>query len=212
MPNHVTNRLTIKGDAAAVLEIRKSCFTVHQKEIPDHWHKLAGDPDHPDHEKAKGWIAERKANPTYTAFDFNKIIPAPAFISTDSLDGGSREEATGRNWYKWNTNNWGTKWNAYDNSIVTDVQEDATGEVELVFTFDTAWNTPKPIIETLASWFPELHFHHEFFDEGWNFAGTRTYSDGKMTEVREPKSKEDPEMWNRLCRELKGYDPEAEDA
>lgn len=180
LPNHVTNRLTISGDAISVLELRKSCFTVRQQEeLPD-----------------------------FPAFDFNKIIPVPAFISTGDLYINSREEKTGRNWYEFKRKYWGTKWNAYETRIITDVADDATGDIKIVFAFDTAWNTPEPIIETLAMWFKELSFHHEFFDEGWNFAGTRTYSGGEIKEINEPKRKENPDLWGRLYRELKCHDHE----
>ncbi len=49
---------------------------------------------------------------------------------------------------------------------------------KLVIKFDTAWSLPEPIINELVSWFPELKFFHEFYDEGGWFFGDRTYSSG----------------------------------
>lgn len=60
-----------------------------------------------------------------------------------------------RDWYEWSNKNWGTKWNAYDQSF----------DEKNTITFDTAWNTPYPVIEKLAMKYPELNFKVSFADE-----------------------------------------------
>jgi hypothetical protein len=66
-------------------------------------------------------------------------------------------------WYSWTIANWGTKRNAYSYRPVSDKP--------LEFLFDTAWNFPWPVFETLAREFPTLQFKCLSFDEGWGFAG-----------------------------------------
>lgn len=211
MPNHVTNRLTITGDEQSLSELFSFCFRKQKHEVPDYWREKAANAELEPKER-KEWadrIADREAQEPYDVFDFNRIIPAPAFIfNGDSLAGGSREEATGRNWYKFNAGRWGTKWNAYDMSIVE------REESKLVFMFDTAWNIPQPIIVELVSWFPELMFLHEFYDEGGWFFGDRTYQAGQLVIDRyiDGDNKANyRDLEKRLSLELKGYDLDAED-
>jgi hypothetical protein len=53
----------------------------------------------------------------------------------------------GRNWYDWNTDNWGTKWNACE--IDVDEQIDRNGDKQLGITFETAWSPPSGIMDAL---------------------------------------------------------------
>lgn len=206
MPNHVTNRVTITGPSESIAEFRQSCFTKEKQEVPDFWREKAA----AGGDSAKEWIdriAKREADPEFDVFDFNKIIPTPAFIATGDLVFQSREEQTGRNWYEWNRKNWGTKWNAYDLSIKTDDPE------LLVFEFDTAWSVPDQVFQVLGKWFNELSIKVEYFDEGHCFWGTDTKPAGSVKYVEQKfhgsdKSEAAIAERNRLCKELKGYDPE----
>lgn len=211
MPNHVTNRLTITGDKLSLSELFSACFRKQKHEVPDFWREMSVNAQIEQKERQE-WldrIAEQEAQEPYDVFDFNRIIPAPAFIfSGDALTGGSREEATGRNWYKFNADRWGTKWNAYDLSIVEHT------ESKLLFMFDTAWNIPEPVINELVTWFPELTFFHEFYDEGGWFFGDRTYRYGQLAVDRYIKGDNKANYRNlekRLSLELKGYDLDAEE-
>jgi hypothetical protein len=60
-------------------------------------------------------------------FDFNKIIPEPKEDDGD--------------WYGWRVQNWGTKWTGYEGRFTDD---------QTIFTFETAWSPPLPIIKKLA--------------------------------------------------------------
>lgn len=96
----------------------------------------------------------------YKTFDFNNIIPTPDNIFQGNLGLAEREIHGANNWYDWNSANWGTKWNAYD---VTRISEDS-------FSFDTAWAHPIPIIEALALKYPDTEFEVAYADEniGYN--------------------------------------------
>ena len=57
-------------------------------------------------------------------------------------------------WYHWSCDNWGTKWNSYDN----------WSDGNLI-TFSTAWSAPHPVIEKLAEMFPSIRITHKWADE-----------------------------------------------
>jgi len=79
--------------------------------------------------------------------------------------------ATGyTSWYPWSIANWGTKWGAYQYSMVSD----EPGCFE--FTFQTAWSFPEQVFAAITREFPSLVFDCATFDEGWNFAGKGTFS------------------------------------
>jgi len=71
--------------------------------------------------------------------DFNRVIPTPDDIFQGDLTADKQRETKGRNWYDWNTQNWGTKWNAYQCSMGGDA-----------IVFQTAWSCPEPVIRKLA--------------------------------------------------------------
>jgi hypothetical protein len=99
-------------------------------------------------------------------FDFEKIIPMPKNIFRGNLGKEEREKYGENNWYDWSIENWGTKWNAYETQINYD------GEEELEIEFETAWDTPRPIIKKLSQMFPKLRFWGGYIHECWEGAGT----------------------------------------
>lgn len=62
-------------------------------------------------------------------------------------------------WYEWCTKNWGTKWNACDVNVYRT-------EDELEYTFNTAWDAPRPVIEALADKYPDVHICHVYVYDG----------------------------------------------
>ena len=88
----------------------------------------------------------------------NAIIPRPA----------SEEE----NWYDWNCQNWGSKWD------VTDMFVDHEDDTNLNLTFATAWNPIFPIFDELVK--RGFKVKAEYQDEGYMFAGE--YEDGNQTD------------------------------
>lgn len=103
-------------------------------------------------------------------FDFNKVIPQPKTKEEcpkeyicDCEEEHIEDTRGGNwfNWYKWNNQNWGTKWNACDTRI--DYQNDN----ELEFSFDTAWCCPHPIFRLLKQQNPSLRLLFDWEDEGW---------------------------------------------
>lgn len=85
--------------------------------------------------------------------------------------------------YDWAIMNWGTKWNSYGFEIVKDLKN----RVEVVF--DTAWDTPGPILLELSRRLPKLFMTIRAYDDGGGFAcegilkgGAGLYECGDATE------------------------------
>lgn len=99
-----------------------------------------------------------------------------------------------KTWYQWAIPNWGTKWNAYEVNVEDNI-----------VSFDTAWNSPEPV---LAAWIAKFNLDCivKAFDEGHNFWFIKHYENGVLVETRDTQ-KEDRDS---LCKELKGYDPSKE--
>lgn len=74
--------------------------------------------------------------------------------------------------YNWNMENWGTKWNSCESSLIV-------RDNNLNYHFSTAWTPPTPVIEALISMFPELEFRMEFEEGGVGFMGKITGKDGQ---------------------------------
>ena len=85
--------------------------------------------------------------------DFNKIIKMPDHIKATTEPNSGKDD-----WWQWSIDNWGTKWNAY-------AQEDAHDEIN----FQTAWNTPVPVIKALSLLFPNAEFSVRYADEDMGF-------------------------------------------
>lgn len=93
--------------------------------------------------------------------DFHKVIPHPPNIFTGNLDHEARELCRKENipnWYDWQIENWGTKWNSYDHDFHSMDEE---------FSFDTAWSHPLPIILEMSKQNPEVTFEVMYADEDW---------------------------------------------
>jgi hypothetical protein len=86
-----------------------------------------------------------------------------------------------KDWYSWAIQNWGTKWNAYDQIEV------GFGTIQ----FDTAWSTPFPVVQKLARMFPELDFEVKFADEDLgNNCGAYQFKDGELVGEYQPEGTE----------------------
>lgn len=87
---------------------------------------------------------------------FQALLPRPA----DQED----------NWYDWNVEHWGTKWDVTSSSV-----DHETGR--LAVEFDTAWSPPMPWIHALADKHPDVTIIHTW-DEEQGFGEKRQRSAG----------------------------------
>ena len=91
-------------------------------------------------------------------------------------------------WYSWQVNNWGTKWNASD--VYWSDDNDFVS-------FNTAWSTPFALLTKLSEKYPQARFEVEYADEDFGYnVGTYTLIGGVEVECYVPEggSKEALEM------------------
>lgn len=96
--------------------------------------------------------------------DFNKIVPQDVNDPEYQCDPKvSHIQPNERNpnfdWYAWNREHWGTKWNACD------CQEPEKDGGTAIVRFMTAWDFPEPVMEALAKKFPGAKIVVDFWNE-----------------------------------------------
>lgn len=85
-------------------------------------------------------------------FDFNHFIPQP-----EGLYDEKSEDNIFPNWYNWNIENWGTKWNAsVDDAYLVSDKEGFPYEYH--YDMRTAWADPRPVIIKMIEMYPDLDF------------------------------------------------------
>jgi hypothetical protein len=142
--------------------------------------------------------------------DFGILVPPPLNIWQGDI-GEKEESAFGKKtWYKWNTENWGTKWNAYgqDDRGVKSVSR--TGDT-LTLIFQTAWSPPRGWICALFN-AAQLPFEHNYLNEGDSEGRIAKYFFKGEGELHAPvweESKSDAEMYRHLHILLWGCEPES---
>lgn len=101
---------------------------------------------------------------------FNAIIPTPE----DVYQGPIGANSPANNWYAFNIENWGTKWDACEGTDLGDCVQ-----------FNTAWTTPEPIIKALAKKIDDVVFCI-FADEdiGSNCGAYAFIPEGKKYDIK----------------------------
>ena len=199
MPNHVTNVLTLHGDAARVREVLEA---VRQDGLvlgSVDFNKILPMPESLNIE------ASSKTDAGLQAYrDFIEVYTLGGTLHQDELADIPRESeaaflcqrpdiqpevwALGKTawnnlrlygaatWYDWRVRHWGSKWNAYG-------CEDGRFREGNRLAFQTAWSAPHPVLRKLAELFPDVEIEHEWADEdiGCN-CGRYRYRDGVCAE------------------------------
>ena len=104
-------------------------------------------------------------------------IHAPDESILDEYHGAADGKAGPNNWYAWNVNNWGTKWDV-------DAEAERHGDDHLQVRFDTAWSPPYAAIETAAKQHPNLTLHLEWEEEQGFGAEVEFTAEAGAIEVR----------------------------
>jgi hypothetical protein len=179
MPNHITNIVTIKGEEKAIAKVMKLIKGDDEAQFID-FNRIAPIPKElqgtrsPMKTISKEEYIEQerkiKAGETDEYFGISRCLTAEQrkeYMETFGAD----------NWYDWQIANWGTKWNAYSQSLVNDN----------TIQFDTAWGTPLAIMENMSKKFPDVTIEVRYADEDFGYnVGKYTLSKGIMTESEQP--------------------------
>ena len=100
-----------------------------------------------------------------------------------------------KNWYPWNIENWGTKWDA------AEVDTERIAPRHFTVNFHTAWSPPYPVIEEASRQYPTLNFTLEW-EEEQGFGAEVEATGGLLVEVRSwdiPSSHKDYEERDKEC-------------
>ena len=110
-------------------------------------------------------ITKEEATPSHDEREFSchKIIPRPA-----------KEDD---NWYDWNSENWGSKWDLCDFEWITNDWENGFVHAS----FWTAWSPIPLVLEKLSKQHKSLEMTYRYHDEGGGFYGTVSFKGGELT-------------------------------
>lgn len=179
MPNWCQNVLIVAGSDDKIKEFKREARFQTEQEVRDlelhevsKWQKKGKSTADIVRMEQKN-IAEWLKRP----FTFYKLVPQPP---KEERDYGSEEGKMcegGWNWYDWNCNNWGTKWDVSDCNI------EQRNKNELTYRFNTAWSPPEQGIETVSRKFPELSFLLIYFEAGIGYMGKTFFEDGNRNEL-----------------------------
>ncbi len=88
-------------------------------------------------------------------FSFHQNVPRPS----------------NTNWYTWNIENWGTKWDATNVSVASETP------TKFLVQFDTAWSPPLSWLKTVSKKYPTMKFKLAYCESGMEFYGVVTRHD-----------------------------------
>ena len=96
---------------------------------------------------------------------------------------GDKPDGYNSGGYEWCSNNWGTKWSAYD------VKVKARTYLSVELSYLTAWCPATPVISALHKKFPTASFESEYFERGAAFCG------GAVWVAKDAEDNEEEETW-----------------
>jgi len=108
--------------------------------------------------------------------DFEKVIPSPENMFRDNLSQEDKERCAREgipNWYDWQSENWGTKWNARCDEGAVEIEDyENMNMKQATYRFETAWDTPRPVIAKLWEDWTDLEFEGGYIHEGYEGCGS----------------------------------------
>jgi len=164
MPNNITNILEISGEGAdLVLDEIGGDVDDSGEDIYIDFNKIDPMPEEIMHTNASdvemaSWIIDKlKGDQTAEVDNLRKKMEKLFDNELDQITATliANAKCGYNNWYSWSYDHWGTKWNAYSQSIKDDQ----------CIIFDTAWSTPYPLMITLSKKFPKNIFTIKYADE-----------------------------------------------
>jgi hypothetical protein len=103
-------------------------------------------------------------------------------------------------WYNWNINNWGTKWDISDIYFENQMEEDS-----IEFSFCSAWSPPIEAFENWAISDGRVQFRLEYWEPGAGFVGSHEY-DGEYIDQNYVDCNSDRNEYKRIASDVWGYE------
>tara|TARA_R110000787_G_scaffold60573_1_gene137335 strand:- start:11 stop:448 length:438 start_codon:yes stop_codon:yes gene_type:complete len=108
--------------------------------------------------------------------DFEKVIPPPKNMFRDNLSSEDAERCSEEGIptrREWQSENWGTKWNAYNREGSVEIEKYENMNLkQATYRFNTAWDTPRGVIAALWKQWPDLDFDGGYVHEGYEGCGS----------------------------------------
>ncbi len=174
MPNWCSNTLTIYGTEDKTAPVCESMKGVLYSQ-----HMVS----------ATGKISTIEYFTEPTPFSFHSVIPQPdhmldecdprrtgspaksdELIATLANTGGVMPD-----WYNWRCEKWGTKWDLSADNIFVEKRSRS-----VLYSFETAWSPPYPVVAALSAKFPSVKMRIQFQEGGMGIKGSITYLGGKV--------------------------------
>ena len=115
-------------------------------------------------EKFRKTLHSKNEDGKMIEFSFRQIVPRP--------------KEQDENWYEWNLNNWGTKWD------VNGVDIEDKGDAIIIHT-ETAWSPPFAWALRVSRRIPDLTIIIKYRESGNELCGTYTALNGKENNIDE---------------------------
>jgi hypothetical protein len=125
-------------------------------------------------------------------FCMNKVLPCPPELKkvtspVRAENGETEKEFEARvkrhkemygseDWYDWQCNNWGTKWDAFDIDFDIDIENN-----DVSYNFNTAWSPITHFLQNIATKYPLLTFELYYEEPGAGFCGDFEVEGGEIT-------------------------------
>lgn len=172
MPNHVTTIILTSPEVVAAITREHT-----DEEKAEHAQRQAKMAASYKERTGMDWPLDDRLPDRFV--DFELVAPSPPNKETDGCN--DQHEPGVICWYKWNIENWGTKWNGYDTVV-----EPQPGDL-CQLQFDTAWAHPIQIVVALSTMFPEDVLEVRWADEdlGYN-VGSYKIKGGVEYDVKQP--------------------------
>lgn len=187
MPNWCDNTLSVRGRADKLNE-----FIQAFRGFPVDWdNDSSGLLDNDPVAQYVSMLVEKKKSERVKKETFNALVPVPQEIIDVGYSKASEQinsngfqqyldnETDG---YTWCIHNWGTKWDIYDEcflsgeDLVNDALEshESMDDIEIVYSFNTAWSPCVPFVQKIGPMFPDLDFELTYCELGCQYAGKLT--------------------------------------
>lgn len=165
MPNWCSNFLRVEGNPTEVKRFADMCIVEKENEQGEYEFTMNGILPLPDE------LKETTA-PAYWRGEKDDVEGQAEFEKNNQR---LRETYGYDNWYDWQLNNWGTKWDADTINIDSD-------EATLGISYCTAWSPNEAWVKYAATQFPELKFYLSYEEPGCNFCGLLVCEGGEVSE------------------------------